>query len=160
MHWARGRGATAVAFALVSAGAFGDDNAAVDYTIVDGVIDAPLTNQPADPQRGREIVLDIRRGNCLICHTVPNEPGERFQGNLGPPLDGVARRLSTGQLRLRLVDSTQINPNSVMPAYHRVTMLNRVAVEYRDRPALSAQEIEDVIAYLQSLDGSSTRTRP
>ncbi|MCP5081414.1 MAG: sulfur oxidation c-type cytochrome SoxX, partial [Alphaproteobacteria bacterium] len=102
--------------------------------------------------RGREIVLDMRRGNCLACHSVPNEPEEQVQGNLGPALAGVAQRLSIASLRLRLVDSTKISPNSIMPAYYRVDNLNRVAAEYLGRPVLNALEIEDVIAYLQTLD--------
>ena len=123
-----------------------------DYRIVDATIPAPLTGAKPDPGRGREIVLDIRRGNCLACHSVPSEPQEQVQGNLGPALSGVSQRLSTANLRLRLVDSTKINPNSVMPAYYRVDNLNRVAAEYLGRPVLNALEIEDVIAYLQTLD--------
>lgn len=144
---------SAAAFAFASASVYGDDSGVADYRVVDGAISSPLTTATPDPRRGRKTVLDVRRGNCLICHRVPNEPGERFQGNLGPALDGVARRLSPGQMRLRLADSTRVNPNSVMPAYHRVANLNRVAEEYRGRPALSARDIEDVIAYLRTLDG-------
>lgn len=149
---AQGRGAAVAALALASASAYGNGNGIADYAIVNGAIPVPLTSETPDPRRGRDIVLDIRRGNCLICHTVPNEPEEHFQGDLGPPLAGVAQRLSPEHMRLRMVDSTQINPRTVMPAYHRVANLNRVAEEYRGRPALSALEIEDVIAYLQTLD--------
>lgn len=83
---------------------------------------------------------------------MPNEPQEQVQGNLGPALAGVSQWLSIVNLRLRLVDGTKINPNSVMPAYYRVDNLNRVAAEYLGRPVLNALEIEDVIAYLRTLD--------
>lgn len=123
-----------------------------DYRVIDAAIPAPLTDVTPDPKRGREIVVDVRRGNCLACHSMPNELEEQMQGNLGPSLAGVAQRLSAGHLRLRLVDSTKINPNSIMPAYYRVNNLNRVAAEYFGRPVLNALEIEDIIAYLQMLD--------
>ena len=72
-------------------------------------------------------------------------------GNIGPPLAGVGKRLNASQLRLRLVDSTRINPQSVMPAYYRTEGLNQVASAYRGKPLLTVQQIEDVIVYLQTL---------
>ena len=73
-------------------------------------------------------------------------------GNVGPPLAGVGARLSAGELRLRVVDSTRVNPDSVMPPYHRTDGLNRVAVLYRGEPVLNAQQVEDVVAYLRGLN--------
>lgn len=73
-------------------------------------------------------------------------------GNLAPPLSGVARRLTAGQMRLRIVDPTRINPEAAMPAYHRVEGLDQVASSYRGRPVLSAQEVEDVVSYLLTLN--------
>lgn len=140
----------ALALAGAAAAAWTQDGT-VGYVIEAGAIDRPLTPAESDAARGRAVVLDIRRGNCLICHAVASEGTETFQGNIGPPLDGVSARLSEGQLRLRLVDSTRLNPTTVMPSYYRVDGLNRVADEYRGRPALSALEIEDVIAYLKTL---------
>ena len=91
-----------------------------------------------------------RESNCLLCHTVP-DPGGRAMGDIGPPLAGVGGRLSAGQLRLRIVDSTRINPQTPMPAYYRVDGLNGVAAAFRGKPILSAQEVEDVVAYLVTL---------
>lgn len=122
-----------------------------DYVITDAGIEAPLTREPGDPERGREIAVDPMRGNCLICHAVPDAPEERFQGDVGPRLAGVGARLHEPWLRLRVVDGTRIHPDTVMPAYHRVEGLNRVAPQWRGRPVLSPQEVEDVVAWLASL---------
>jgi sulfur-oxidizing protein SoxX len=103
-----------------------------------------------DAARGLAVVVDRRRGNCLICHAFPIE-GEPFQGEIGPPMTGVGARLSPGQIRLRLIDQSRINPETMMPPYYRVAGLTDVAPEYRGRPALTAQEIEDVVAYLAGL---------
>lgn len=112
-------------------------------------IEHALTEHPGDPLRGREI-LTGRDGNCLLCHAVP-ETGARFMGNLAPPLSGVAARLSAAQMRLRIVDPLSVNPATIMPSYHRVHGLERVAEPFRGKPILSAQQVEDVIAYLLTL---------
>jgi sulfur-oxidizing protein SoxX len=114
-------------------------------------IATPLTGVPGDPARGRAIAIDRDLGNCMLCHALPGADAQATAGNIGPPLAGVGSRLSAGELRLRLVDSTRIIPDSVMPAYHRTDGLTLVAAIYRGKPILSAQEIEDVIAYLQGL---------
>ncbi|CAN7159484.1 sulfur oxidation c-type cytochrome SoxX [Bosea sp. LjRoot237] len=120
------------------------------YKVVGDAIPAPLGGRIGDATRGRALVLDRTQGNCLICHHVP-EPNEPFQGTIGPDLAGVGVRLDAGQLRLRLIDAGVLNPQSVMPPYFRTEGLRDVAPAFRDRPALTAQEIEDVVAYLASL---------
>ncbi len=120
------------------------------YVVEADAVPEPLGGLTGDPERGREIVLDRRRGNCLICHSVP-ETDEPFQGELGPPLAGVGSRLDAGQIRLRLIDQSRISPQTVMPPYYRIDGLNNVAPEFRGKPALDAQEIEDVVAYLETL---------
>jgi len=117
---------------------------------VGDTIPEPLTDTPGDPERGRQIVLDREVGNCLICHRVP-EPAERFQGELGPDLSGVGSRLTAGQLRLRIVDQSRLNPRTLMPPYYRIDRLALVAEQYRGKPVLTAQQVEDVISYLQTL---------
>ena len=124
--------------------------ALLPYTVVGDAIPAPLTGAPGDPARGRVIVTSRQRGLCLLCHSGPF-PEERFQGDLAPSLAGVGSRLSEGQLRLRLVDSRKLDPDSIMPSYYRTDGLNRVGAAWRDKPVLTAEEIEDVVAYLKTL---------
>ena len=109
-----------------------------------------LTGAKGDPVRGRAIVASRQVGLCLLCHSGPF-PEERFQGNLAPDLQGAGARWSEGQLRLRIVDSSRINPTTIMPAYHRSEGLARVAPAWRGKPVLSAQQIEDVVAFLMTL---------
>jgi len=109
-----------------------------------------LTGAKGDPARGRAIVANRQVGLCLLCHSGPF-PDERFQGNLAPDLRGAGARWSEGQLRLRIVDSSRINPASIMPAYHRTEGLVRVAPAWRGKPVLTAEQIEDVVAFLMTL---------
>jgi L-cysteine S-thiosulfotransferase len=120
------------------------------FRIVGDAIPEPLGGLTGNAGRGERIVRDRETGNCLICHAV-RDPNERFQGELGPPLDGVGARLGEGQIRLRLVDQSRLNEATLMPPYYRVEGLTWVAPPYRGKPVLSAQEIEDVVAYLASL---------
>jgi sulfur-oxidizing protein SoxX len=120
--------------------------------IVDGdAIEAPLAGLAGDRHRGEAVVKNRETANCLICHAIP-DPTERFMGDVGPSLAGVGARLSSAQIRLRLVDPTLLNARAIMPAYHRLEGLTRVDERYRGRPVLSAQEIEDVVAYLSALE--------
>jgi sulfur-oxidizing protein SoxX len=112
-------------------------------------IPAPLTGSPGDPQRGRAIVIN-RQNTCILCHSGPFAE-EKFQGDLAPNLAGAGSRWSEGQLRLRLVDASRLNPATIMPSYYRVDGLERVGAPWRGKPILSAEQIEDVVAYLASL---------
>lgn len=109
-----------------------------------------LTGRPGDAGRGRAIVANRAVGLCLLCHTAPI-PEERFQGNLAPSLAGAGSRWSEGQLRLRMVDASRLNPDTIMPPYYRVERLQRVAGNFRGRTILAAEQIEDVVAYLVTL---------
>lgn len=109
-----------------------------------------LTGQPGDPVRGRAIVANRTVGLCLLCHSGPI-PEERFQGTLAPSLEGAGLRSTPGQLRLRLVDARRLNPDTIMPPYYRVDGLTRVARNVQGKTILTAQQIEDVVAYLVTL---------
>ena len=120
-------------------------------TIVNGVIDQPLTAVPGDPLRGRAIVASRQTGLCLLCHSGPF-PEERFQGNLGPELSSSVARYTAPQLRARIVDASYFNPNTIMPAYYRTDHLNRVAPKFAGQTILNSQEIEDVVTFLLTLN--------
>jgi sulfur-oxidizing protein SoxX len=120
------------------------------YRVVGDAIPLPLGGEKGDAGRGRAIAFDPERGNCTICHPIPGGK-PRLQGDVGPPLAGVAGRLTEGQIRLRIVDGTRINPSTIMPPYHRVEGLHRVGPAWRGKPILGAGEIEDLVAYLMTL---------
>ncbi|HEY5310374.1 MAG TPA: sulfur oxidation c-type cytochrome SoxX [Casimicrobiaceae bacterium] len=124
--------------------------ALVEFRIVGDGIPQALTSAPGSVERGRALVIAHESANCIVCHSVV-DPGVRVSGNIGPALDGVGRRLSVAQLRLRVVDSMRVNAESAMPSYYRITGLNRVADTYRNVPVLDAQQVEDVVAWLASL---------
>ena len=136
MNWYE---ASAIAFSFLAGNAFAGDS-----------IPAPLTGAKGDPARGRAIVASRQVGLCLLCHSGPI-PEERFQGNLAPDLTAVGVRLSEGQIRQRIVDPTKVNPQSIMPAYYKSEGLVRVAPAYRGKTVLTAEQIEDIVAYLATL---------
>jgi sulfur-oxidizing protein SoxX len=114
----------------------------------------PLTSSAGDAERGRSIVGSRQTGLCMLCHSGPASadfPLASLQGQLATDLHGVGARWSEAQLRLRIVDSRLINPDSLMPAFHRTQGLQRVGRAWQDLPVLGAQQVEDVVAYLKTL---------
>ena len=103
-----------------------------------------------DAARGRALVTNRQVGLCLLCHSGPF-PEERFQGDLAPDLQGVGGRYSTAQLRERLIHPEKMNPRTIMPSYSKTEGLNRVAPNFRDKPLLTDEQIEDVVAFLATL---------
>ena len=122
--------------------------------VVGDAIPASLTGIPGDPQRGRAIVIN-RQNTCILCHSGPfvedKIQSDKLQGDLAPSLVGVGSRWSEGQLRLRLVDASRLNPATIMPSYYRVDGLDRVGAAWRGKPILTAEQIEDIVAYLATL---------
>jgi sulfur-oxidizing protein SoxX len=123
---------------------------ALAVTIVGDTIPAALTGERGDAARGRAIVADRSVGLCLLCHSGPF-PEVRLQGTLAPDLRGAGTRLSEGQIRLRIVDSSRVNPATIMPPYFQTDGLNRVAPAFNGKTLLTAGQIEDVVAYLVTL---------
>lgn len=119
--------------------------------VVGDGIPEPFTAQPGDAQRGRSIVTSRRTGLCLLCHSGPF-PEERSMGNLSTNLSGAGSRWTVAQLRLRVADARRLNPDSLMPSFHRAPDgLQRVGAAWQGRPVLDAQQVEDVVAFLQTL---------
>jgi L-cysteine S-thiosulfotransferase len=126
------------------------DDSLRPYVILGNAIPRPLAEEPGDAARGRAIVTNRQQGLCLLCHSGPF-PEATFQGTLAPSLAGAGSRWSAGQLRLRIVDASRLNPNTIMPPYYRTDDLTRVAPSYAGKPILSAEQIEDVVAFLATL---------
>lgn len=106
--------------------------------------------QTGDVERGRALVADRTQSLCLLCHAL-TAAGDANQGNLAPPLDGVARRLNAQGLRNRIADMRRYNPDTVMPPFRSTEGLRDVAPIWRDRPALTEQQLDDIVAYLVTL---------
>jgi len=117
-----------------------------DQIIGDAVPDA-LTQQAGDPVRGAQVFIDRESGHCVLCHVVSGLDVE-FQGDIGPNLSTIGDRLSLGQLRLRVIDYQLLRPGALMPSYYRIHDLHQVADEYDGLPILTAQDVEDIVAYL------------
>lgn len=122
------------------------------YAVIGDTIAASLTGRPGDAARGAALMGERTRSLCARCHGGPfAEP--HFAGDIAPSLADVGARLSPAQIRLRVVDMRALNPNSPMPSFHEVADAPRVAAAWRDRPVLTAAEVEDIVAYLSSLGG-------
>ena len=143
---AAGAWLAAAAFALPCAA---EEAELRSYVVAGDAIPKSLTGVAGDATRGRALVID-RASTCILCHSGPF-PETRFQGDLAPNLKGAGSRWSEGQLRLRLVDASSLNPATIMPSYYRVEGLLRVGQAWRGKPILSAEQIEDIVAYLASL---------
>jgi L-cysteine S-thiosulfotransferase len=120
------------------------------FKVVGDAIPESLTGMPGNPERGRAIVVNRQVGLCLLCHSGPF-PDQRFQGTLAPDLAGAGARSTEGQLRLRIVDASRLKPDTIMPPYYRIDGLTRVAPAFQGKPILTAEQIEDVVAFLMTL---------
>jgi sulfur-oxidizing protein SoxX len=109
-----------------------------------------LSGNPGDPLRGKSMVTSRQTGLCILCHAGPF-PEERFQGNLAPDLRLSIANFNAPQLRARLVDAGRFKPNTIMPSYFKIDHLNRVAPQFSGKTVLGAQDIEDIIAYLLTI---------
>jgi sulfur-oxidizing protein SoxX len=140
----------AAVVACISPVKAGDPAAMRPYVIEGDAIPSSLTGASGDAARGKAIVTSRQTGLCLLCHSAPL-PEEKFQGTIGPDLRGAGSRGTEGQLRLRVVDPRRFNADTVMPAYYRLDGLERVAPAFRGRTVLTAEQIEDVVAFLMTL---------
>jgi len=139
-----------IAGLLVSACGGNDPRLVEPSQIVGDAIPQPLTETPGDPDRGKIVFSERDQGHCVLCHVVQGLEAE-FQGNVGPDLTYVADRLNAGQIRLRIVDYQLVRPGTLMPSYYRNHDLYQVGEAFADAPILTAEQIEDLVAYLSEM---------
>ena len=135
--------------ALVALGTSANAQALRPFTVVGEAIPASLTGAAGDAARGRALVVD-RTSTCILCHSGPF-PEQRFLGDVAPSLAGTGSRWSEGEIRLRLVDASRLNAATIMPSYYRIDGLDRVGRAWQGKPILTAEQIEDIVAYLATL---------
>ncbi len=141
---------SAAAAVLLLAGSASADGL-VKYKVADNAIQQSLTGKPGDAAEGVKTFTNRKLGNCLGCHQVTALAKEPFHGEIGPSLDGVAGRYSEAQLRMQVVNAKVLNPDTIMPAFYRTEGLHRVLDNFKDKPILTAEEVENVVAYLKTL---------
>ncbi len=123
----------------------------VKYKVVDeSSIPKSLTGKAGNAKKGRALSINRKKGNCLACHVMPI-PEQPFHGNIGPDLKGVGARYEAGELRLRVVDPKVLNEDTIMPSFYKNTGFHRVLKKFKGKSVLAAQEVEDILAYLQTL---------
>jgi sulfur-oxidizing protein SoxX len=109
-----------------------------------------LTGKPGDPAAGRKVAINRKQGNCLACHKLPISE-QPFHGEIGPDLSTIGDTYSAGELRIRVVNPKIVNRDTFMPAFYRPYGLHRVMKKFQGKTILTAQQVEDVVAYLSTL---------
>lgn len=132
-------------------GVFADTTKPMNVAFVDGVVEASLTGQAGDPAEGRKVFANRKQGNCLACHTNADLAEESFHGEVGPTMDGVADRWTQGELRAIVSNSKQVFEGTIMPAFYVDAGYERPLDDFAGKTILTAQQVEDVIAYLMTL---------
>ena len=118
--------------------------------IVGDALVVPLSGITGSVEKGGRIFAARDGGHCVLCDQIKGLDTP-FQGNIGPALSGIGDRLSPAQIRLRIVDASMLNPQTIMPSYYRAEGLHRVDERYEGRTALSGAQIEHLVAYLAQL---------
>lgn len=143
---------TATAVLMTGAVAQAAEIAPNDVAFKDAAVTASLTGAPGDPASGAKIFGDKKLGNCLACHINSAMSNQLFQGDVGPPLDGIADRRTPAQMRAILVDAKQVfGPDVIMPGFYSLHVGVDVRKDLVGKTILTAQEVEDVVAYLSTL---------
>ncbi len=142
-----------IASALFMASHVMSANAAsmVKVEVVDDGIPKALTEKAGDPLKGKKIAINRKLGNCLACHQLTALKDEPYHGEVGPPLDGIGTRKNEAQLRLMVVNAKKVFEDTIMPAFYAMDSLHRVAKKFSGKTILSAQDVEDVVAFLKTL---------
>jgi sulfur-oxidizing protein SoxX len=147
----------AAALALsATAGSAGMKPSEVAYK--NGAVPTPLTDTPGDPERGREVIGTKSLGNCVSCHKISEMSEVPWHGEVGPPLDGAGDRWTEAELRGIVANAKMMFEGSMMPSFYKVDGFIRPGDGFTGKaageitPLLTAQQIEDVVAYLETLE--------
>lgn len=149
---------TAVLVMATAAGVVAEDVAPTAVKYEDGTVAQSLSGAPGDAERGREIVGNKSLGNCVACHEVTDLKDVPFHGEIGPMLDGAGDRWSEAELRGIVANAKMMFEGTMMPAFYKTEGFVRPGDAYTGKaptsdltPILTAQQIEDVVAYLSTL---------
>lgn len=151
--------ALAAGFGTASAlAAWAGEVAPKDVVFEGGAIAESLSGAPGNPEEGARIMTTNALGNCVACHAIGAMPDVQFQGTIAPPLDGVASRYSEAELRGLVANAKMTFEGTFMPAFYKTEGFIRPGAGYTGKapegelaPILTAQQIEDVVAYLMTL---------
>lgn len=144
--------ATATTVSMLAGSAWAADIAPGDVPFGDDGVTVSLTGVAGNPEEGANVFKDRKLGNCLACHANKAMSKELFHGDVGPSLDGVADRWNVAQLRAIVTDSKKgLTEDTVMPGFYSLNVGAHVADNFKDKTILSAQQVEDVVAYLATL---------
>lgn len=136
----------------------GSEVAPGDVMFSDGAVSESLSGAPGNPDQGLKI-MNKGSGNCIACHQVTElQDVYPFHGEIGPSLDDVAGRYSEAELRGIVANAKVMFEGTRMPSFYKVEGFIRPGNGYTGKaakmpikPILSAQQIEDVVAYLMTL---------
>ena len=129
-----------------------------DVVYEDGAVAQSLTGVAGNADEGAKI-MNKGAGNCIACHEVTALKDLPFHGEIGPPLDGAADRWTEAELRGIVANAKIMFPDTMMPAFYKVSGFVRPGNAYTGKaaaeadltPLLTAQEIEDVVSYLMTM---------
>lgn len=99
-------------------------------TFVAVLFAACFINNSMAAESGQSVAFDRKKGNCLACHAIPNDPDAHTPGDIGPPLVGMKSRYpNRGKLRAQIWDATANNPNTSMPPFGKNKILTEQEVD-------------------------------
>ncbi len=126
--------------------------APMDVKFTDDGVTASLTGAAGDAVKGRAVFSNRKLGNCLACHVNAEQKEHSFHGEVGPPLDGVADRYSEAELRAIVINSKKaLTDETIMPGFYSLDLGVRINKKFTEKTILTAEQVEDVVAYLATL---------
>jgi sulfur-oxidizing protein SoxX len=142
----------AVTATLISTSVIAGDISPTDVSFGDyGEISASLTGVAGDPVAGKKVSTNRKLGNCLACHVNDDASSQSFHGEVGPELNGAGSRWSEEELRGIVTNSKNTFEGTIMPAFYSTENGVRTLKKFVDKTILSAQQVEDVVAYILTL---------